>query len=67
VALPWLLGAWVALAFGLLLFTPLEVVRARYEERFLRAVFGEAYARYAREVPAFLPRLRRRPAPERDG
>ena len=56
--LPWMLGAWAALALGVCVFVPLEVARARFEERFLRGMFGEAYARYAAEVPAFLPRLR---------
>ena len=60
VGLPWLLGAWVALALGVCVFAPLELARARYEERFLRGVFGEAYAQYADEVPGFLPRRRRR-------
>ena len=34
---------------------------ARQEEREVLAQFGEAYARYAARVPAFLPRLRQRP------
>jgi len=34
---------------------------ARREEREALAAFGEAYARYAARVPAFFPRLRRRP------
>ncbi|MFZ4397236.1 MAG: methyltransferase family protein [Kiritimatiellia bacterium] len=55
VGLPWLLGAWFALAMGLFVFVPLEVARARYEERFLRRVFGAAYDRFAEEVPGFLP------------
>ncbi|MEX0696265.1 MAG: isoprenylcysteine carboxylmethyltransferase family protein [Dongiaceae bacterium] len=32
---------------------------ARREEREVLAVFGDAYARYAARVPAFVPRLRR--------
>lgn len=54
--LPWMLGAWVALALGMCVFVPLEVARARYEERFLRRVFGAAYDRFTAEVPGFLPR-----------
>lgn len=33
---------------------------ARREEREVRAEFGEAYARYARRVPGFIPRVGRR-------
>jgi len=57
VSLPWLLGAWFALALAVLLFVPLEVARARYEERFLRRVFGAEYDRFVQEVPGFFPRL----------
>ena len=60
VGLPWMLGAWFALALAVFVFVPLEVARARYEERFLRRVFGAAYDRFADEVPGFLPRLVRR-------
>ena len=60
IGLPWLLGAWFALALAVFVFVPLEVARARYEERFLRRVFGAAYDRFAAEVPGFLPRLCRR-------
>jgi protein-S-isoprenylcysteine O-methyltransferase Ste14 len=35
------------------------VVLARREEHDAFAEFGDAYARYARSVPAFMPRLRR--------
>ena len=62
VGLPWLLGAWYALALALFVFLPLEVARARYEERFLRRVFGAAYDRFADEVPGFLPRMGRKRA-----
>jgi protein-S-isoprenylcysteine O-methyltransferase Ste14 len=33
---------------------------SRYEERLLLARFGEEYARYMRDVPMWIPRLRRR-------
>ena len=33
------------------------VYLARQEEREARAQFGEAYAEYARRVPAFVPRM----------
>ena len=55
IGLPLMLGAWLALLLGVLVFVPLEVARARYEERFLRTLFGAAYARYEREVPGFIP------------
>ncbi len=59
--LPLALGAWGALLCGALLFMPLEVIRAAYEERFLHDLFGAAYQRYAEEVGAFFPlSLRRR-------
>jgi protein-S-isoprenylcysteine O-methyltransferase Ste14 len=37
---------------------------ARREEREVLTEFGEVYARYAAETPAFLPRLGRRALPE---
>lgn len=40
--------------------TVMYVKLARDEEREARAEFGEAYARYAAQVPAFLPHLNRR-------
>ena len=45
------------LMFPVLLF--MYVRLARREEREVRAAFGEAYDRYAAEVPAFVPRWRR--------
>ena len=62
IGLPLGLGAWGALLLGALAFIPLEVVRAYYEERFLRDLFGADYRRYAAEVWAFfpLPFIRRR-------
>jgi len=55
VGLPLMLGAWGALLIGVLAFVPLEVARARYEEGFLRSLFGADYARYEQEVPGFVP------------
>jgi protein-S-isoprenylcysteine O-methyltransferase Ste14 len=53
--LPVFLGAWGALLFGALVFIPLEITRAYYEERFLRELFGSAYRKYKNEVWAFFP------------
>ena len=39
--------------------TVMYVKLARDEERDARAEFGEAYAKYASEVPAFIPHPRR--------
>jgi protein-S-isoprenylcysteine O-methyltransferase Ste14 len=64
VGIPLFLNAWGALLFGVLVFIPLEVARGYYEERFLRALFGEDYRRYVDDVWAFFPlpvRPRRRP------
>jgi len=65
--------AFVLVMFGFLLQWPtiltlamfpilvwMYVRLARREEREVQAEFGEDYARYARRVPAFIPRLRRR-------
>jgi protein-S-isoprenylcysteine O-methyltransferase Ste14 len=64
VGLPLFLGAWGALLFGVLVFNPLEVARAAYEERFLRTLFGPAYDAYTNEVWGLLP-LPFRPWPHR--
>ena len=55
VGVPAFLGAWVALLFGVLVFIPLELVRAYYEERFLGEMFGSAYGQYKDEVWGFIP------------
>lgn len=55
VGLPVFLGAWWALLFGVLVFIPLEIQRAYYEERFLGELFGSAYRHYKGEVWAFFP------------
>ena len=62
--------AFIAIMFGFLLQWPtiptlvmfpvlvwMYVRLAKTEERQVRAEFGDAYARYARTVPAFIPRL----------
>ena len=55
---PWMLG--LCLAVFVFLYT--AIVPA--EERFLRAEFGEAYARYCAHVPRLLPSLRPWPGAE---
>jgi GNAT superfamily N-acetyltransferase len=45
--------------------TAYVLVGIRFEERDLRRRFGTAYDGYARQVPAVLPRPRRRPTPAR--
>ena len=54
----WILGGTFA-AFFLLVYT----LVMRREEDFLRQKFGEAYARYAAQVPLFFPALRGLPMP----
>lgn len=52
-----LTGNWV---YGALVFLLAVLVYERisiYEEEFLRSKFGEAHSRWARDVPALLPRL----------
>lgn len=54
-SIPLVLHAFRAFSFGLLVFVPLEIYRAYYEERFLRTTFGAAYLDYASRVRAFFP------------
>jgi protein-S-isoprenylcysteine O-methyltransferase Ste14 len=55
VGLPVFLGGGWALLFGALVFIPLEVKRAYFEERFLFDLFGDEYRQYRREVWGFFP------------
>jgi protein-S-isoprenylcysteine O-methyltransferase Ste14 len=50
---------WTALVYAVC--APFLLLRARREERILAQEFGGAWRAYCRRVPAFLPRLRRRP------
>ena len=50
-------SGWSLLA-ALLLFCPAELARASFEEKYLRANFGSAYADYANEVGGFIPRFK---------
>jgi protein-S-isoprenylcysteine O-methyltransferase Ste14 len=56
----WILGG-IFVAFFLLVYS----LVMRREADFLRQKFGEAYARYAAQVPFFFPTLRALPASER--
>ncbi len=53
--LPLFLGGGWSLLFGVLVFVPLEVKRAYFEERFLDGLFGAEYRRYRDEVWGFFP------------
>jgi protein-S-isoprenylcysteine O-methyltransferase Ste14 len=50
---------WTTVYFAC--FAPLMFVRARREEAALSAEFGELWQEYCRQVPMFLPRLRKEP------
>jgi protein-S-isoprenylcysteine O-methyltransferase Ste14 len=52
------LGHIWALVGAIPLFLVGTAIRIREEERLLRQQFGDAYDKYAREVPAFIPLLR---------
>jgi protein-S-isoprenylcysteine O-methyltransferase Ste14 len=60
VGLALLFGSTWGLACALLVFCPAEVARARFEEAFMRARFGAAYAAYEREVGGLWPILGKR-------
>jgi protein-S-isoprenylcysteine O-methyltransferase Ste14 len=51
---------WPAILLALAFFAVGTGIRVRSEQRLLKDAFGEAYERYAREVPAVLPFLRSR-------
>jgi protein-S-isoprenylcysteine O-methyltransferase Ste14 len=55
------LGLGLGHIAGLLMAIPLfyagTIIRVREEERLLRRLFGQAYDDYARDTPAFIPRL----------
>jgi len=61
-----LLGWWLLLDYSFLLFSTIllllwfNFVVAPFEERELRAIFGEDYERYAKEVPKIIPFTRHR-------
>jgi protein-S-isoprenylcysteine O-methyltransferase Ste14 len=49
------LGHWQQLLIAAPLFLAGTIIRIRDEEKLLREQFGEAHARYVREVPALIP------------
>ena len=57
-------GSWILGGIFVALFLLVYSLVMRREEDFLRQKFGEAYARYAAQVPLFFPALRALPAPE---
>jgi protein-S-isoprenylcysteine O-methyltransferase Ste14 len=57
--------SWPSLV-GALALIPFFLAKARHEERWLQAAFP-SYATYASQVPGFIPRPRRSPAPPLTG
>ncbi len=55
VAIPLAASAWWTMAIPVCLYIPLILARWWEEEKQMVAKFGESYARYRREVPAFWP------------
>ncbi len=54
-SIPLIFNSFWALLLGAASFIPLELARARFEERFLQATFGGEYEDYKRDVHGFLP------------
>ncbi len=54
-ALPLAFNAWMALLVSCIIYVPLEVYRAYFEERYLQSVFGQRYREYASRTWAFFP------------
>ena len=55
-----LLDRTLVLFMAFLFFLWFNFVVIRFEERELRALFGEQYEAYAKAVPRFIPSLRRK-------
>ncbi len=54
-----LYGSGPVLIYALVVLAAFYLFVTQYEEPHLRQAFGEAYERYCREVPRWIPRLRR--------
>jgi protein-S-isoprenylcysteine O-methyltransferase Ste14 len=55
ISIPLVANAWATIALALAAYWPVLLARWWREEREMIAKFGEQYARYRREVPAFVP------------
>lgn len=55
IGIPLVMQTFWSFGFGLLVFVPLEIQRAYFEERFLRETFKAEYRDYAARVWAFSP------------
>ena len=51
------LASWWALLLAVILFAAGNQIRVRTEEKLLRDAFGQKFEEYARNVPAFFPRI----------
>lgn len=52
-AIPLMFNAFWAFWLGLIVFVPLEIKRAGFEEKYLRLAFGREYEEYAHKVKGF--------------
>jgi protein-S-isoprenylcysteine O-methyltransferase Ste14 len=57
-----LVGSWLVMLIFALIFTAVYIPTIRQEEAFLATVYGDDFQAYTKQVPAFFPRLWRRPA-----
>jgi len=55
IALPLMLGSLGTIAFSVLLFIPLEMVRVAYEEKRFMEEIGPSYKEYMASTPAIIP------------
>lgn len=60
IGIPLVFNAFLALGFALVACIPLIVIRARFEERNSRIVFGSEYDAYERTTPGLVPRSMKR-------
>jgi len=57
IALALIPNCYVTLLFALFVNVPIQVIRSKIEEKELLSYFGEQYATYRANVPAFCPRI----------